>query len=128
MKLFIDDAGSRREVEVQSIAACCSARTVRCRRTVARLQAEKCFLARTCRARKRTSLYFAVATAKLYEVFDTLSPTPKDMGLFYGPEQATRFQADGSPLLRTTLGHTDRQKKFFKNYIFGDKITEDTHT
>ena len=50
------------------------------------------------------------------------------MGLFYGPEQATRFQADGSPLLRTTLGHTDRQKKFFKNYIFGDKITEDTHT
>jgi hypothetical protein len=33
-----------------------------------RLQAEKCFLARTGRARKLTSLDFAVATAKLYEV------------------------------------------------------------
>ena len=32
------------------------------------------------------------------------------------------------PLLRTTLGHTDRQKKFFKKPVFGDKITEDTHT
>ena len=35
-------------------------------------QAEKCFLARTCRARKRIAFYFAVATAKLYEVFDML--------------------------------------------------------
>ena len=34
----------------------------------ARLQAEKCFLARACRARKRIWLDFAAAAAKLYEV------------------------------------------------------------
>ncbi|MBQ2925923.1 MAG: hypothetical protein IJE03_03760, partial [Ruminiclostridium sp.] len=33
------------------------------------MQAEKSFPARTCRAGKRIYPYFAVATAKLYEVF-----------------------------------------------------------
>jgi hypothetical protein len=35
----------------------------------ARLQAEKCFLARTCRARKQTKFYFTAVAVKLYEVF-----------------------------------------------------------
>ena len=34
----------------------------------ARLQAEKSFLARTCRARKRISIYFVATATKLYEV------------------------------------------------------------
>ncbi|MBQ2297138.1 MAG: hypothetical protein II255_01595, partial [Ruminiclostridium sp.] len=63
---------------------------------------------------KRTSLYFTVATAKLYEVFDTLSPTPKGVGLFVDLNRQRDSRQMDHPLLRTTLGHTDRQKKFFK--------------
>jgi len=34
-----------------------------------RLQAEKCFLPRTRRGKKRSDIYFAAAAAKLYEVY-----------------------------------------------------------
>jgi len=46
------------------------------------LQAEKSFLARACRARKHTWFYFAVATAKLYEGFDTLEKGAEDFRPF----------------------------------------------
>ena len=49
---------------IKGVAACLQ----RTDQRSARLQAEKCFLARTCRARKRIKLYFATAVAKLYEV------------------------------------------------------------